>query len=237
MRIAICDDDTYITGQIKNIIEEYVLKLKIPFVIREYHCGETLLKEQKKFDIIFLDIGMAEISGIETAKILRDSDKNAKIIFITNYTDMQSDAFGVHAFSYLLKPVQKDQICKVLSEAISYSKVEESHTYVDINTTQGLISIDIEDICYFEYKDRQVKMVTNQCEYYLRQSIGQVESMMEPYGFASPYKCFVVNMLYVKCVRGYDVYMMNGMVLPISQKRSPSFRRALNGFIEKQIMK
>ena len=65
-----------------------------------------MLESEEKFDIIFLDIDMGGINGIETAKKIRIYDKKVKIIYVTNYTDYTSSAFSVHAFGYLVKPIK-----------------------------------------------------------------------------------------------------------------------------------
>lgn len=113
LNIAICDDDLNIVNKIKNLLEAYG---KVKFTINIYNSGEELLKIQMKFDVIFLDIDMSGIDGIETAREIRNYDKNVKIIYVTNFTDYTNLAFSVHAFGYLNKPVNKEEIYKQLYE-------------------------------------------------------------------------------------------------------------------------
>ena len=103
INIAICDDDLITLHNTKDLIEEYKIK---EFNIKTYSSGEELLKSKREFDIIFLDIDMGGINGIETAKRIRVYDKQVKIIYVTNYTDYTSMAFSVHAFGYLVKPLR-----------------------------------------------------------------------------------------------------------------------------------
>jgi DNA-binding LytR/AlgR family response regulator len=106
---------------------------------------------------------------------------------------------------------------------------------IEINTTEGNKNILVEDIYYFEYCDRHVSMVTKQGIHILKQSLSQVEVMMNPFGFAMPHKSFLVNLLHVTGINGYTIFMADGCEVPLSQKKSVVFRRQLNGFIEKQI--
>lgn len=237
MRIVLCDDEVAVTNQINQIINEYIFEHNMTCSVQTYQSGKELLKDSQKYDVAFLDIDMGDISGIETAKKLRETDKHIKIIYVTNYTNYHSEAFNVHAFSYLVKPVHKEQIYKTLTEVISYLNPSPKLPMIEVNTTKGLKNISIKDIFYFEYNERQVKMVSKQETYFIKQSISQVESMMSPFCFAMPHKSFVVNLLYVKGIRGYDIYIMDGSILPLSQKKSVFFRKQLNCFIEKQTMK
>ena len=107
IKIGICDDDKNIIQKIKDYISEYKGD---KCTIESYNSGEELIENKKKFDVIFLDIDMEGIYGIETGKKIRDYDKNVKIIYVTSFTDYVNLAFKVHAFLYLNKPIQKEEI-------------------------------------------------------------------------------------------------------------------------------
>ncbi len=78
------------------------------------------MESDQNYDILFLDIDMDGMNGIETAKILREKDKNVKIIYVTSYAEYVNYAFAVHAFAYLLKPVSQEQVKAQVQEASSY---------------------------------------------------------------------------------------------------------------------
>ncbi len=231
LKIAICDDEVNIVDKIKIIIQNYP---KSTFEIKTYTSGEELIKESKNFNIIFLDIDMNGINGIETGKKIREYDKLVKIIYVTNYTDYTSYAFSVHAFGYILKPVKEKEIYNQLDEVLSYSH-EESSEILEFNTTEGNIRIDLKDIYYFEYKLRKVVMKTKNCKYTIKQKISEIGKHMEQYGFIMPHKSFSVNLYNVKSVKGYDIYMMDESIIPLSQKKSTQFRSSLNMYISKKI--
>lgn len=235
MRIAVCDDEIAVINQMKDIIEEYAFEKKVIAAIDVYQNGKGLLEGRQCYDLIFLDIDMKDMNGITIAKEIRETDKDVKIIFVTNYTDYQNYAFSVHAFDYLIKPVNRERIYYMLNEVINYSKEDFKIPHIEINTTEGYKNILIEDICYFEYHDRRVKIITKRGTYFLKQSLSQVDSMMSPYGFAIPHKSFLVNLLQVASINGYTIFMMDGSRVPLSQKKSVGFRKQLNSFIEKQI--
>ena len=118
INIAICDDEINIINKTKKLIQDYD---KEDIDIYVYESGEELINSDKEFHIIFLDIDMKGLDGIETAKKLRKYDKKVKIIYVTNYTDYTYSAFSVHAFGYLVKPLNKKELYNQLDEALSYT--------------------------------------------------------------------------------------------------------------------
>ena len=118
----VCDDQKLVSEKIKEMIlhgDENRYEVEV------FSDGRALLNSGKTFDILFLDIDMPGLDGIETAKALRKSDKKVKIIYITNYGGFAGYAFGVHAFGYLLKPVKEPDIKRQLKEARDVYKRQE----------------------------------------------------------------------------------------------------------------
>lgn len=234
LEIAICDDDKIIIEKIKECINNYK---KDTCAVNTYSSGEQLLKERKRFDIIFLDIDMTGINGIETAKKIRKYDKVVKIIYVTSYTDYQNLAFSVHAFGYLNKPIREGQIHYQLDEVLSYSEEEKDEEIIEFITLDGVARISTNEVYFFEYENRKVKMVTKNAIYILKDKITTLAEKMEEYGFVMPHKSFTVNLLYVKAIKGYDIYMIDGTIIPLSQKKSADFRNKFNMFLDECINK
>lgn len=233
INIAICDDDKNIINEIKKCIEEYKGG---NCKISTYSCGEELLREKKNFHVIFLDIDMTGIDGIETAKKIRSYDKAVKIIYVTNFTDYVNLAFQVHAFGFLNKPIKKEQILMQLNEAVEYSKEKEEEK-IEFITSEGIVRLAPKDIYFFEYLSRRVKIKTLAKVYIIKENITTIAENMYKYGFLMPHKSFTVNLLYVKSIKGYDIFMMDGTTIPLSQKKSVEFREQFNIFLENHIKK
>jgi len=233
IKIAICDDDLIILNHTKEKIENYKIK---DLQIYSYKSGEELLESEEKFDIIFLDIDMGGINGIETAKKIRIYDKKVKIIYVTNYTDYTSSAFSVHAFGYLVKPIKEKDLHEQLDEALSYIK-EEEEFLIGFMTEGGLVRIDVKKIYYFEYASRKILLRTSKKTHIIKDKISAISDKMKSFGFEMPHKSFVVNLYNVKSIKGYDIYMMDESVIPLSQKKSSEFRNALNIYLSNHIEK
>ncbi|WP_234117304.1 LytR/AlgR family response regulator transcription factor [Clostridium hydrogenum] len=232
INIAICDDDKKVLDQIKKYIEEYE---KDKCEVKTYSSGEELLKGKLKFEIIFLDIDMTGIDGIETAKRIRNYDKGVKIIYVTSFTDYTNMAFEVHAFGYLNKPIKKEQIYKQLCEATAYSKEEKKDEGIEFITLDGVVRLNPKQIYYFEYVNRSVKIKTLDRTYMIKEKIASVASRIEKFGFLMPHKSFTVNLFHIRNIKGYDIFMMDGSIIPLSQKKSAEFREQFNIFLEKHI--
>jgi DNA-binding LytR/AlgR family response regulator len=233
INIAICDDNKTVIEEIKSYIKHFK---EAEFLITTYNCGEALLIEKKIFHIIFLDIDMSGIDGIETAKIIRSYDKAVKIIYVTSYIEYVNQAFEVHAFGYLNKPIKKDQILKQLKEALEYSKEEEEET-VEFVTSEGIVRLSPSSIYFFEFINRKVRIKTFTKDYTLKENITTIAKDMSKFGFLMPHKSFTVNLYHVKSIKGYDIFMMDGTIIPLSQKKSSEFREQFNIFLENHIQK
>lgn len=231
LRIAICDDDKEIRIALQDAVRAYPHSCCVDL----YSDGMGLLKERKNYDIIFLDIGMKGMDGIETAKKLRTYDKTAKIIYVTSYSDYQSYAFSVHAFAYLKKPVAADEVHRQLTEVLDYQKADIPVESIRFQTETGTEDIHVTDIYYLEYVQRRIRICTVSGDYWIRGSIAETARKMQAYDFCMPHKSFTVNLYYVKAIKGYDITMMNGDIIPLSQKKSTEFRECLGRYLAEHI--
>ena len=200
INIAICDDEINIINKTKKLIQDYD---KEDIDIYVYESGEELINSDKEFHIIFLDIDMKGLDGIETAKKLRKYDKK--------------------------------ELYDQLDEALSYTG--EISKNLEFITRDGVIRIDTNSIYYFEYEQRKVIMKTIDKNYILKKKISEIGKDIQDYGFEMPHKSFVVNLYNIKTIKGYDVHMMDGSVIPLSQKKSSQFRDSLNRYLSKHINK
>lgn len=230
IRIAICDDDAAALHQTIKYIEEYE---KAKFHIDKFHSGKELLLSEELYDIILLDIDMPELNGLETAKLLRQRDKNVKLIYITNYSDYTVFAFAVHAFAYLLKPLDRQELYHQLDDALDYM-TPATVPLLEFHAEDGLLRIPSEDILYLEYLDRRVILHTTQGVHSMKCKITEQAKTLEPYHFFMPHKSFIVNLYAVKNIRGYDILLTDQTSIPLSQKKSLEFRKALNYYLSER---
>lgn len=230
LKIAICDDDPAALKRISGYLKECQMLIQTEL----FESGEALLRSEETFQMIFLDIDMKGISGIDTARILRKKDKKVKIIYVTAYEDFRDYAFSVHAFAYLVKPIRREQVFRIIEEALEYTE-EEKDVMVKFETEQGFLEIGCKDILYLEYFNRKIRMVTKGGEVTIRSSIRAMEEKLLACGFYMPHKSFLVNFYHVKNLKGYGITMSDGSLIPLSQKKSAAFREELSAWLAGQI--
>lgn len=230
-KVAVCDDEKLIVQQ----ITDYIKSFRMLCLVDAYESGEGLIRGHKEYDVIFLDIDMKGINGIKTAQKVRSYDKKVKIIYVTGYDDYRNYAFSVHAFAYLLKPVSRENIHRQLEEVLAYTADEEPEQMLRFETEDGVHEVNVKDIYYFEYADRKIHMRTKAGVLRMHGSITAMAVKMESYGFYMPHKSFSVNLFYVKNIKGYDIHMMDGSLIPLSQKKSVEFREKLSHYMANRI--
>ncbi|MBA4687653.1 MAG: response regulator transcription factor [Candidatus Galacturonibacter soehngenii] len=229
--VAICDDENIITTTLQQLILEWNPTLQVTCVT----SGEELLQAYHPYDAIFLDIDMKGINGIETGRRIRQMDKETKIIYLTAYRDYVAGAFEVHAFQYLLKPIKKKILWDTLEELFRYIQLPEKKVVMDFHTVNGMVCLAIDQIYYFEYINRRIKIVEEAKEHFMVDKISSVLVRMQEFGFSMPHQSFVVNMLHVKNIKNQQIYLDNGMLVPIAQKKQKSWKQELTTYLSKRL--
>ena len=229
MRIAVCDDDETAVSFLRELIESYP---KQKLSADGYSSGEDLLRTGNIYDLIFLEIDMKGIDGIETARRIRIHDRKVKIVYVTSYKEYAGKAFSVHAFGYLLKPVKQEKIWKQIEDALLWQEEEAPEVkQVEFTAVEGLVRLPVDMIYYFEYQNRRIYMKAKDTTYEMRGRISDLAGRMEEYGFSVPHKSFVVNLYHVKNIKGYEILMMNGEWIPLSQKQAVQFKEKLSLYL------
>lgn len=240
LTIAICDDDKGILSSIKQHVEEFAMENNISVSIDLFDSGSNLLKSSSNYKIIFLDIILQTENGIEIGNLLRKKHPLAYIIYMTNYRKYHEAAHNtVHSFAFLVKPITKPNIYKQLNDILVYESQSTSSLYIArfITYEQGLTEFNIDDIYFFEYiKKRYVKICSKNGNYHFNEKIGNINIDMSNYDFFMPHQSFVVNLKYVKDIKNYELLMINGVNIPLSQKRAVLFKNALNNYLEKMLI-
>ena len=229
MKIAICDDEKSARDILLQMLSEYPDSFSCLDI---YESGEAFLETHKNYDLLFLDIDMKGMDGIETARKIRLKDKKLKIVYVTAYREYAGKAFSVHAFGYLLKPVKKEKLFAQIEDAKSYREEEKQEEEpLEFVTTEGRVLLRPGDIYYFEFWNRKIKISTKDGQMEMKGKISDIREKMLEYGFAAPHKSFVVNMGQIKNIKGYEISLMNGEQIPLSQKQAVGFKETLSKYL------
>lgn len=219
-QIAVCDDEKTIAIQIAEMIKDILPDCNIS----KYLSGEDLLESYIKFDIIFLDIQMENMSGIEIAKELRKRGENTIIIFITGVKEYVFQAFDVAAFHYLIKPVNEEKLKEVIGRAIEKinKKANEEIHRLFIKTRDKSVALNINDILFMESETRKIVVHTKREIIKFYGVMSKVEEKVGS-GFYRCHRGYLVNMAYIAEYDSENIYLTNGDKVYLAREKYQDF--------------
>ncbi len=222
IRIAVCDDETYMADHIKTFVSDFFRKKNREISLRTFLSGEELLNYDGQIDILFLDIQMKDMDGMETAKKLRANKFRGFLIFITVLKEMVFQSFEVQAYDYLVKPVEEKQFEKTMERLLaSMGSADEDSLFVQ-RGHEGRI-IQKGEIVFCEIIDRKIYLNLDSGEvldYYDR--IENLELKLDDRFFRC-HRSYLINLKHLKGYKNGTAYMDNGREVPVSRLRSKEF--------------
>lgn len=222
IRIAICDDEKYMSDYIRKMTADFFRGENIDTEILQFSCGEELLKYEKQIDVLFLDIQMKDIDGMETARRLRGRKFRGFLIFITVLREMVFDSFEVQAYDYLVKPIEKRHFEKTMERLVSsMQNADKSNLLIQKGYESRIISLD--DIVFCEIIDRKIYLhlvLSEVVDYYDR--IEKLETKLDDRFFRC-HRSYLINLKYLKSYKNKTAYMEGGKQIPVSRLRSKEF--------------
>lgn len=222
MKIAVVEDEREHRVLIKKYIEEACENKGIKYQIFEFENGEQFLFENEDVnaDVVFLDIQMPGISGVELARKLRAGNNDISIVFATGIDDYISEGYELEAIHYLKKPIDKNKIALCIEKI---SKRSNDNRYILIDTIDGKRKINIKSIVSVEaIAHHTIITVTREDGYENVEStlsLGEMEQRCASFvGFQKTHRSYLVNLYYVKNITKTDVVMDNGKTIPLSRR-------------------
>lgn len=227
IKIAICDDEEIITGQIDNIIHEICGKEGIPFDTDVFFSGNGLEKEivnGTKYDLIYLDIQMDNGDGITTAKNIRKMDENVLLIYVSGYDKYMIELFRLNVFAFIKKPIDYFNFKKIFLEA--NLKICNQRFYFSFHYKSKEYKIPCIDIIYFESSGRTINIYfrDNKTEKF-NGKLSEVEERLlsGKIPFLRIHQSYLVNYHHIRSRSKTVVTLINGTKLPISEDRQKNF--------------
>ncbi|MCH5270912.1 MAG: response regulator transcription factor [Lachnospiraceae bacterium] len=227
--IGICDDGENICASIENMILQYAEEKKIKTDIMLWYTGESLcnyLEQGGHLDILFLDIELFELTGVEVGSFIRNKmeDRGMQIIYISGKSSYAQKLFKTQPMDFLVKPIAAQQIHDSLELAI---KILEKNTYkFEFQIGREYYYVPYGEILYFESEDRKIKIVT---AHDIKEFYGKIKDLEKslPEGFLTIHRSYVINKTHVIRYTYEMVEMDNGMSLTISKAYRKQVREKL----------
>lgn len=227
-RFAICDDNPADADYVTLLIKEWNQKAGVPLQTEKYPSAEAFLfayEEDDSVDVLFLDIEMGAMSGIQLAKKLRAMSARLQIVFITGYMEYIDQGYDVEALHYLIKPVTGEKLGAVLDRAMARLKARENA--LTLSAAGSKVRLLLHEIQYLEVMKNYVTVYAGEGqEYSVKRTLSELESELDD-SFYRIHRSFIVNLRFVKKVTKSEVVLKDGKELPLSRKSYEGLNQAL----------
>ena len=222
INIAICDDEKYILDKIKKLVFDFFHRKNVEITVSQFGSGEELLRHNKNIDILFLDIQMDGIDGMETARKMRSQNYKGYLIFITVLKEMVFQSFEVQAYDYLVKPIEEECFEKTMERLFSaMQNAKDASLLVQKRYESNIIAFD--DIVFCEIIDKKIYLhlkTEEVIDYYDR--IENLETKLDG-SFFKCHRSYLINLSHLKSYKNGMAYMINDKQIPVSRLRSKEF--------------
>lgn len=200
----------------------------------EWTCFDNtfdFLESKERFDMVFFDIILPGMTGMEAAQKLREYDNDIIIIFVTNMSSFAVKSYEVNALDYILKPISYERVEFKLTKALGIIR-SRGETSLAINNLDGkLVRISSGQIYYIEVTGHKLRYCTEKGSFYEKGTLSQKAEILENYNFARCNACYLVNLRHIFAVNGYYLEMKNGDSLRISQPKKKEFMGKLANYM------
>lgn len=213
LRIAICEDITEDAADLMS----HIARSTIPAEYELFESGEALMRahEKGKWHLVFLDIYMKGMSGVETAKALRALDQQVVIAFTTSSEDYALEGYRVNALKYILKPVSQRDTQDAMELALMKANISQRH--ITILSDGQRVDLQHDEIYYIESNDRATLFHARDKIYPTEIKMDQIELLLQSSLFLRCHRSYIVNLNRVKEV-DRDFLMENGDTVYIRGK-------------------
>lgn len=222
MDIAIVDDERDQLKRLTDKVKAYAERHAFPCRIFTYTSGGELLRADQSFHLIFLDIQMPGLSGMEVAEKLRRGGIGSYIVFVTVLQEYVYDAFSVEASDYLLKPVDDNRFCRMMDRICNSLQASEKSSLILSSKGNTCKSILLQDILYCEAANHKITICTKTATQDCSLKIEELERRLDERFF----KCHRSYLVNLDAVCGYQEGMAlleNGQKIPVSRLRVQEF--------------
>lgn len=228
MHVIICDDESIFRRHLRELLVKDCFTKNVDIQVSEYADGTKLLKDYRnglaEADILFLDIRMKDMDGLEAARLLRAEGMEGLIVFLTNLAEYARTGYEVRAFRYLLKDEADEKIGQVMDACRGELEAE---SYFTFSCEHRILSVPKAEILYFESRKRVIFLHTARKEYQFYQKMDVLEEQLGKEGFLRCHRSFLVQERYVRSWQDQSLWLEDGTRLPVSRSCEKEVNRRL----------
>ena len=230
LKIAVIEDDEKEAEELRIMLERFAKENSFEFELLFFKNPLVFLNNYSaKYDLIFMDIQMPHMDGVEAAKKLRQLDQVTMLIFITKMANLAGMGYDVDAFDFLVKPINYEYFLTKMERAIE-RLLNRREKKIIINFDGAKVCLGVSSIIYIEVINHRLIYHTENGDYNTYGTMSKVLQEIADYDFSLCNSCYLVNLRFVKSVKQQFVNVGN-TELKISSPKKKSFMEALNNYI------
>ena len=230
MIIGICDDEKLCIDRTLECLEQAKRELGIDYKYITFSSGEELLKSKEHIDILFLDVEMDGISGIDAMKQLEEKDNVNYIIFASSHSEYVFDSFGFKTMGFLCKPIVYEKLFKEVKKLMDKLMNTEP---IQVNVDGRDILISPDDIMYVSGERNYVRVVTRQNEYLTYGNMKAWEEKLVKSSVIRVHKSYLVNLKYITNISDVASFINSDEEIPVGRKYKEEARGKYKDYLLK----
>ena len=222
IRVTIVEDDEHYVNQIREYLGRYAQEQGCEFKIQVFRDGDGITAHYRpEHDIILMDIEMPFVDGLSAARLIREQDAEAVLIFITNSAKYAIQGYAVDALDYVLKPISYFSFSQYLTRAIARIKKHNSN-YFTVMSKGNIYKLEVSSVYYVESQDHSLIFYTQNGEYSCTGKMKEIEEKLSEFSFYRCHISYLINLAYVKGFRQGFV-IIQGKEIPVSRNKKKEF--------------
>ena len=231
MRILVCDDELKYCREINDYIVS-TFDENSESVVEMFNSALDLVSFCMKYkpDVVFLDVELGKVNGIELARCLRQEFPELLLVYISAHPDYVFDSFETLPLNFLRKPFNKEEFDRTFKMIVK--KYNETHKFLLIKLHKDYINLEIRDICYIESHSRHLIFRLFSGESY--ESVGKIDDVykkLKAYDFVKSHQGYLVNMMYIKSFGKNEINMKNGESVLMSIRRKKQTKEIYSKYV------
>lgn len=228
MRIALCDDDPAMCALLSERIQAYCGEARLALQLDRFPCAEALLASAQSYEIIFLDIYMAGMTGMEAAHALAPR-KECQIVFITTSREHALEAFSVNAAHYLVKPLAEGDVEEAMERCLA-NLGKRPVQIITLKNSLGTVPVPLPSIVYMEVCDKVLSVYTEHGAIRVYTPLDAICEQLDD-TFLRVQRSFVVNMRCIESFLPDRVVLRSGVVITLSRVNRTELKNKYQQFL------
>lgn len=219
IKLAICDDEEAFLNTIEEMIDIYARENYVEVSVSRFPTALALLEAlEQDFHIFLLDIQMPLMNGMEIAKIIRNRDEYAYIVFITSTEKYVFEGYQVGASNYIKKPLNYQLFSMEMGKGVEYFN-KHNNKYIFVDTKEGISKIYLSSISYIETYNRSTLIHAEGAEIVSNKKMYEYEGDLKEFPFFRCHSSYMINLDYIRSLKKFELILLTGEVIPISKQR------------------